>query len=68
VLDTWRRFTVDHPVRALSVGWLVIVLVLPMVAHWVFGWDHWLSLAVNMAIFGCASVFTHWYLTKDKKA
>jgi hypothetical protein len=41
VLDNWRLFTVDHPTKALSVAWLVVVLVFVVVAHWVIEWDGW---------------------------
>ena len=26
VLDNWQRFTVDHPTKAASVAWLVLLL------------------------------------------
>jgi hypothetical protein len=67
VLDSWKNFTVDHPTKARSVVWLVLLLVFVVVAHWVIDWDRWATATFTLALTGVAFVFTTWFLTKGEE-
>jgi len=66
MLDNWRRFTVDHPTKALSVAWLVLLLVFVVVGHWMIHLDGWVGATFTLAMFGVAFVFGRWFLTRGE--
>ena len=67
MLDNWRRFAVDHPTKARSVAWLVLLLVFVVVSHWMIDWDRWATATFTLAVTGVAFVFISWFLTRSEK-
>ena len=67
VLENARRFTLDHPTKALSCGWLALLLIFVVVVHWMIHWDGWVTASFTFAVAGVAFVFTKWFLTRGEE-